>query len=154
MNVVQEIKNLLDKNKVYYKIFEHAPTPTSEIASKVRGTPLERGAKALVLRSKGKFLMCVLPGNRKIDFRKVKQIIGSRKLSLATSEEVKKVTNCAIGGVPPFGNLFNILVYLDKRLLNNEVVDFNAGLQTVSIEMRPADLVNLTGAVVGDFTDE
>jgi len=153
MNVVEEIKNLLDKNKISYKIFEHEPTPTSEIASRVRGTPLERGAKALVLRSRGRFLMCVLPGNRKIDFRKVKKMIGSRKLSLATAEEVKNITNCVIGGVPPFGNLFNIPVYVDKRLLNNEFIDFNAGLQTISIEMKSDDLVRIINPILEYFTE-
>ena len=154
MNVLQEIKDLLAKNRINYKIIEHEPTPTSEVASQVRGTPLERGAKAIVLRSEGKFLMCVLPGNKKINFRKVKEIIGSRKLSLATSEEIKKVTSCEIGGVPPFGNLFNIPVYIDKSLLKNEIIDFNAGLQTVSIEMKSEDLLRLTNAEVEDFTDE
>lgn len=154
MNVVEEIKRLLDRNKISYKIFKHEPTPTSEIASKVRGTPLEMGAKSIILRSEGRFLMCVLPGNRKIDFRKVKQILGSRKLSLATAEEVKKVSGCEIGGVPPFGNLFNIPVYLDKSLLDNELIDFNAGLQTVSIEMRSDDYLRMVNSIAGDFIDE
>ena len=153
MNVVDKIKEFLDKNKVSYKLFEHEPTPTSELASKIRGTPLERGAKAIVLRSKGTFLMCVLPGNRKINYKKVKEIIGSRKLSLATPEEVKKVTGCEIGGVPPFGNLFNIPLYVDRNLLNNELIDFNAGLKTVSIEMGSEDYIGITKSIVCDFTD-
>ena len=153
MNVIEEIKNLLDKNNISYKIFEHEPTPTSEIAAKVRGTPLERGAKALVLRSEGNFLMCVLPANRKLSFRKVKEIIRSRKLSFATPEEVKKVTNCVVGGVPPFGNLFNIPLYIDKNLLNNETIDFNAGLQTVSIEIGSKDLVRTSRGILMDITE-
>ena len=153
MNILNEIKEFLDKNKIKYEIFKHEPTPTSELASKIRGTPLEQGAKAIVLRSRGKFFMCVLPGNRKINYGKVKKIIGSRKLSLATPEEVKEVTGCEIGGVPPFGNLFNIPLYVDRNLLKNEIIDFNAGLKTVSIEMKAEDYINITNAVVEDFVE-
>ena len=52
--------------------FEHEPTPTSELAAKVRGVDLATGAKAMVLRSKGTFFMCVLRASDKIDMKKLK----------------------------------------------------------------------------------
>ena len=139
MSVPDRIKQLLDSHKIAYKYFEHEPTPTSEIASKVRGVPLDQGAKAMVLRSEGKFFMVVLQAHRKIDFSKMKNILSTKSVSFATHEEVQQVTGCLPGGVPPFGNLFNIPVYADKGITEINTINFNAGLQTVSIQMNVKD---------------
>jgi len=139
MSVPDRIKQLLDSHKIAYKYFEHEPTPTSEIASKVRGVPLDQGAKAMVLRSEGKFFMVVLQAHRKIDFSKMKNILSTKSVSFATHEEVQQVTGCLPGGVPPFGNLFNIPVYADKGITEIDTINFNAGLQTVSIQMNVKD---------------
>jgi len=135
-HVTLQIKEFLESMNLNFKIMEHEPTPTSQIAAKVRGTSESQGAKALVLRSRGNFLMCVLPGNLKVDLAKVRRLIGEKSLSMATPEEVEKVTGCKIGGVPPFGNLFNIPIYLEKNILRNEEIAFNAGTQTISMIMK------------------
>jgi Ala-tRNA(Pro) deacylase len=153
MDVTEEIRKFLDSMGIKYRIMEHEPTPTSEIAAKVRGTSLEQGAKALVFRSKGKFLMCVLPGNRKVNMKKVRRIIGQESLSLATADEVLKVTHSIVGGVSPFGNLFGIPVYVDKSLLKNEEVVFNAGKQTVSIMIKAEDYMNAVKPVIWEFAE-
>ena len=152
MNVPEEIKKLLDSKNTKYKFFEHAPTPTSEIAAKIRGVPLETGAKAMILRSKGNFFMCVLRANNKIDFKKMKVILNTNSVSFATADEVKNVAHCIPGAVPPFGNIFNMPVYCDKKLFNNEIINFNAGLQTASIQMKVEDWKSIVNPIVEDFT--
>ncbi|MDO8556758.1 MAG: YbaK/EbsC family protein [Nanoarchaeota archaeon] len=151
MDVVQNIKDFLQSKQLNFRCFEHEPTPTSEISAQVRGTPLSQGAKAMVLRSKGKFLMAVLQASKKIDLKKLRGIIATDSLSFASPDEVLLVTGCKVGGVPPFGNLFNIPVYLDKGMLENAVMDFNAGLQTVSMEMQVQDFVVAVQPIVVDF---
>ena len=129
----------------------HAPTPTSELAAHIRGTKPEEGAKALVLRSEGMFLMCVLPGNKKIDLNKMRIILGKKRLSLATPEEVKKATGCDIGSVHPFGNLCGIQLYADRNLIKHEMMTFSAGMVTKSIRMKSEEYLQLSKAVVEDF---
>ena len=148
MSVPEKIKSFLENHKLVFKQFEHEPTPTSELAAKVRGVPLSQGAKAMVLRSEGKFFMCVLQASRKIDLKKLKGVVLSKSVSFASADEVFKVTGCIPGGVPPFGNLFNIPVYVDKGLIENVVMDFNAGLQTVSMEMKVADWVKAVNPLI------
>ena len=91
-------------------------------------------------------------GIDKIDFKKVRKLLKTKSVSFANSEEVLKVTNCEVGGVPPFGNLFKIPVYIDKNLLENKKIDFNAGKQTVSIEMNLNDYIKIVKPEVEDFT--
>lgn len=150
MNVLDELRKLLDGHKIQYKCFTHEPVHTSEEAAKVRGVPLESGAKALVLRSEGKFLMVVIAGDKKIDLKKVKEVIKSKRLSLATPEEALQVTHCTIGSIPPFGNLFGIPVYIDISLTKSPIINFSAGRHDTSIAMSIADYQKVVKPVLVD----
>ena len=77
-----------------------------------------------------------------------------KKIELANAKEVRKVTGCNIGSVPPFGNLFNIKVYFDKSVVANDIVSFNAGTHTKSIKMKAKDLVNVVNPVVGEISKQ
>ena len=154
MNVLEEIKKLLDSKGISYKCWTHEPVRTSEEAAKVRGVPLASGAKALVLRSEGKFLMVVIAGDQKMDMKKVKKVINSSSLSLATPEEALHVTHCGIGSIPPFGNLFDIPIYCDNSLLKNPVINFNAGRHDTSIAMSAEDYKTAVQPIVVDVAQE
>ena len=153
-SVLESIRKLLDEKRISYKCWDHPPVRTSEEAAKIRGTPLESGAKALVLRSEGKFLMVVIAGDKKMDMKKVKKAIGSDRLTLATPEEVLQVTHCIVGSVPPFGNLFGIPVYLDKSLLRNVIINFNAGKHGTSIAVSVDDYQKVVQPVLVDVAQE
>ena len=62
--------------------------------------------------------MLVFPADLKFDSKKAKTAIGAKSISFATEEEVAQVTGgIQVGGVPPFGNLFDLPVYADQSLL-------------------------------------
>jgi len=150
-SVTERVERWLREAGVEFEIFEHAPVRTSEEAARVRGTPLEAGAKALVVRADDRFVHCVLPAHLRADNARLRELVGTRRLRFATSEELRTLTGCAPGAVPPFGNLFGLPVLLDAALCRNDRVAFNAGSNTVSITMRCEDLVRLTEATVCRF---
>jgi len=151
-DVYSQIIDLLNENKIVYKKFEHAPVFTSQEAANIRGTSLHQGAKALVMIGDKKPLMIVLPADLKADIKALKVKFKIRDLRMATAEEVIKITGTQVGAVPPFGNLFNIPLYVDVKLRDNEVIDFNAGLHTKSIEMKELDFEKVTKPIVGEFS--
>jgi Ala-tRNA(Pro) deacylase len=127
---------------------EHAPVFTSEEAARARGTPIEAGAKALVLLAADQAVHVVVPGHRRADNARVRTIIGTRTLRFATPEELLALTGCVPGAVPPFGNLFGLPVLVDEDVARREEIAFNAGSNAVSIAMRADDFVRLSGAAV------
>ena len=151
MDVFSEIKKLLEEKNLSFEVMEHEPCHTSEQAAKIRGTRIEQGAKALVFRSEGKFLMAVVAGDTKVDFKKLKKVIGSKKLTLATPDEVFAQTHCKIGSVPPFGNLFGLPVYCDVSLTQNKKIWFNAGKHEVSMGMPLKAWLEAVEPKVEDF---
>lgn len=155
------IKELLDKNDCWYESFEHDPVKTSEEAAKVRtGYTLHQGAKAIIARVKvsaqnKKFIMIVVPGDHRFDTVKVKNIYKAKDVRFATIEEVAEITGGILpGGVPPFGNLFNLEVIADAQLLANEKIIFNAGDRSYSIGMLSSDYLKLVKPVVTSLTED
>ena len=152
--VFSKIIELLDSLKLKYEIMEHEPVHTSEEASKVRKTDLKSGLKAMVMRSKGKYFMAVISGDKKIDMKKLRKFLEIDRMSFATPDEVKKITDCVIGSVPPLGNLFDIPVYADKSVNRNEIVNFNAGLHTKSIKITLKDWLTTVKPQMADFSQD
>lgn len=147
------IKELLDSNGVTYEVSEHEPVYTSEQAAKVRGVELKTGVKALVLKTeKGSLVMGLIAADKRIDLKRLAKIARTKKLRLASPQEVLKTTGCEVGSVHPFGNLHRLPTYLDSSILENNIVNFNAGLHTVSIQMKAKDLVKAIRPVTEIFS--
>ncbi len=158
-SVSKQIVELLKNNDCWFESFEHEPVRTSEEASKVRtGYTLHQGAKALIVRVKKsetdkKFIMLVFPADLKFDNKKVKKIFNAKDLRFATQEEISDLTSgVQIGGVPPFGNLFNLEVVVDPKLFENEKIIFNAGDRRFSIAMKSKDYKKIANPHVIEIT--
>jgi len=150
-SVFEEIKSLLEDYKTQYEIMEHEPVLTSEDASRVRKTSLAEGAKALVMYADQKPIMVVVPADRKADTHALKSAYSIKDLRMATREEVETVTHTKIGAVPPFGNLFQIPLYVDGTMGKSGTIVFNAGEHTKSIRMKYDDFVKVTSPIIGNF---
>jgi Ala-tRNA(Pro) deacylase len=146
--VTERLERWLRERGAQFRLIEHAPVFTSEEASRVRGTPIEAGAKALVLMAHDRPVHVVLPGHRRVDNARLRAILGTRTLRFATPEELLALTGCVPGAVPPFGNFFGLPVFVDEELAQREEIAFNAGSNSVSIVMRCADFLELSGARV------
>ena len=110
-----------------------------------------QGAKALVMIADKKPVMLVLSAATKVDTKAFKKAFKVKDLRMASEGEVTKLTNLKIGSVPPFGNLFDLPVYLDKKLGENKQIVFNAGLHERSVKMIYRDFVDLVKPTLGEF---
>jgi aminoacyl-tRNA editing protein len=61
------------------------PVRTSAEAAAVGGTPLEAGAKALVVRTDGRPVRLVLPADRRIDNPRLRELLRTRRLRFAAT---------------------------------------------------------------------
>jgi aspartyl-tRNA synthetase len=152
VSVFEQIIAFLKSNKISYEDYEHRAVSTSEEAASIRNTPLHAGAKALVMVGDGKPLMTVIPADLKVDIKRIKMQEHIRDLRMATPEEVENFTGTKIGAVPPLGNLFNMPVFMEEHLRDNEYIYFNAGLHTKSIKMKQSDYEKAVNPIVSGFS--
>jgi Ala-tRNA(Pro) deacylase len=139
--VFDRLKAWLEQSGVVFSVLRHEPVFTSEQAAAVRGTPLSSGAKALVLKAGERFIVAILPADRKLDSRKAREGLGVKALRFATKEEVLELTGLQPGSIPPFGSLFGLPTYCDPALADNPSINFNAGDHAISVQMSYADYV-------------
>ncbi|MBU1034124.1 hypothetical protein KKI22_04255 [Patescibacteria group bacterium] len=158
--LTKTIIDLLEKNNCWFETFEHEEVRTSEEASKIRdGFSLHQGAKALIVRVRiskknKKFAMLVFPADLKFDSKKVKLYFEAKDIRFATVDELSSLTDgVEAGGVPPFGNLFNLEVVVDPRFFEIEKIVFNAGDRKFSIGMKSVDYKKLVNPQVADITE-
>ena len=138
-SVFERLETWLKEKGVPFTVLRHEPVFTSEQAAAVRGTSLASGAKALVVKAGERFVMLVLPADRKLDSRRAREALQVKALRFATKEEVEQLTGLQPGSIPPFGSLFNLPTYCDPALSLNDSINFNAGDHTISVQMSHAD---------------
>lgn len=145
---------------MWFDYLTHEAVTTSEEAAKVRPDKysLEQGTKALIVRIKepGKnkrFVMLVIPGDKVFNEKVAKNVLNTKDIRFAFEDEVSTITDgVKIGGIPPFGNLFNLEVFLDTSVLNNETIIFNAGDRKVSIAVKTSDYVKIVEPTIVSIT--
>ena len=151
--VFQRVEALLREHHVPYDVLRHAPVYTSQEAAEIRGTPLASGAKAHVCKGDTAIVMFVMPADRKLDSKAIRQSRGWRKLRFVTREEVQAITGLEPGAIPPFGSLFGLRTFCDERLALNEKINFNAGDHAISVSMRYADYLRVESPELGRFAE-
>ena len=160
--IAQKIETILKDGGFWYERFLHEPVRTSEEAAQIRPEyVISQGTKALIVHARQisadptcneRFIMIVVPGDKKFDRKKLKSEAGYTDVRFATPEEVAQITGGIVpGGVPPFGNLFGLPVFVDKSVFANERVIFNAGDRRVSISMESKDYLTLVKPVILDL---
>jgi Ala-tRNA(Pro) deacylase len=154
------ILDLLNQHGIRYTVTEHEPIKSAQDAAKIRGkgvlTPdeaIRRASKSILLRSEGRFFLFVIPGDLKIDFKKARALLQTASVSLATPDEVLRVTGVPVGSVPPFGNLFlpPVPTYAEQSMLRNTEMDCSPGRNDASLTLRVEDWRKAAQPQMADF---
>jgi prolyl-tRNA editing enzyme YbaK/EbsC (Cys-tRNA(Pro) deacylase) len=120
-NIMRHIMSIKDPSISIFLI-RHPPVRTSIEASNQRQVPLHSGAKAMLVCQKNtdQFTLIVLPAHLSCDNKKIASVLGisQSKLRMATEEEVRKISGCIPGAVPPFGALFpqSVKTLIDEKM--------------------------------------
>lgn len=156
----QRILALLETKSCTFRTLVHAPTKTSEESAMVRGVELASGAKAMLLKCSkdlphgSPYLLAVLSASRKADLKLLRSSLGQKSVSLASVEDVARLTGCVPGAVPPFGSLFpGVRTYVDPSIVERTHINFNAGLRGFSVcDLPVADYLRVESPQVLAFT--
>lgn len=151
--IPNKLTYFLDSNRVRYITMNHSPAFTSQEIAELTHTPGKSIAKSVLVFVDGNMAMAVLPGSYKINFTKLKEALGAREVRLAHEQEFKdKFPDCEIGAMPPFGNLYNIPVYVSKSLSEDYEITFNACSHRQIIKMSYRDFSKLVEPIILEFS--
>jgi Ala-tRNA(Pro) deacylase len=147
------VTEFLDKSAVHYEVSEHAPAFTSQQMAAVEHEQGRYVAKPVIIKADGKYLMCVLSACYKIDLGALKSQLGARSVDLATEKEIGSIfDDCDLGAEPPFGNLYDLPVIMDKALDKDDHITFQGGAHDKAIRMSMEDYRKLVEPKVLEFS--
>jgi Ala-tRNA(Pro) deacylase len=150
---VQKLKEYLDLNKVKYVTISHSPAYTAqEIAARAH-VPGKELAKTVIVEIDGQMAMAVLPASFQISFDRLKEATGADSIRLAGENEFKELfPNCDPGAMPPFGNLYEMDVFVESHLAEDDEIAFSAGSHAELVRLSYADFEKLVHPKVGNFS--
>jgi Ala-tRNA(Pro) deacylase len=150
---VKKLKDFLDRGNIkYVSIFHSVAYTAQEIAASVHVKGKEM-AKSVVVKLDGKMAIAVLPASHQVDFERLKRASGAQDAMLATEKEFKDLfPDCAIGAMPPFGNLYGMNVFVAQALTQDEEIAFNAGSHYELIRLAYKDFEKLVSPKIADFS--
>jgi Cys-tRNA(Pro) deacylase len=121
-------------------------TKTARDAAAAIGVQIGQIVKSLVFLVDGEPTMALVPGDRRLDERKLARAAGGERVERPNAETVRAATGFPIGGVPPIGH--HLRVYIDEVILAYDEVWAAAGTGTDVFPISPSDLVSVTDGAV------
>ena len=129
------------------------PTRTAEEAAAACGVTVGQIVKSLVFLGamSGKPYLLLVSGANRVNEKGVAAHLGE-KLTRPEADAVRALTGYAIGGIPPFGHDTPLATYMDRDLLQYDLIWAAAGTPKAVFRTEPARLRDATQAIVIDVT--
>ena len=151
---VKRAKEALKKFNTEIKVIELEQTArTANDAANSLNTEVGSIVKSLLFRNEGKFLLCLVSGDKRCSLNKLKKIFNSKDLSMASPDEVKNQTGYTIGGVSPVGHKNKLEILVDESLNRFKNLYAAAGHPNCIFKINFDELLNLTNGTVKDIVE-
>lgn len=149
---LRSLDNALREARIPYTAFRHPPAFTAQRVAAVSHVPGRSWAKVVVCFADDELILAVVPAHFMVELEELRVLSGAGTMRLAREQEFAGLyPECEPGAVPPFGNPFGQRVFVDKSLVGEAEMVFNAGTHTEAIRMHYGDFAVLTQPIVGSF---
>jgi Ala-tRNA(Pro) deacylase len=152
MDCQSRLEQYFRDNGVEYTTMRHVTAYTAQEVAAAQNVPGKQVAKVVMAIADAKIVMLVMPASYRIDFAKLKIVLGAKEARLAQEAEFSDLfPDCDIGAMPPFGNLYNVPVYVDRALTEDPAIVFQAGTHRDMVKIAYKDYARLAQPIVADF---
>ncbi|MDJ0959988.1 MAG: YbaK/EbsC family protein [Acidimicrobiia bacterium] len=122
-------------------------------AAQMRGVEVRALLKTLVVRrGDDDYVFVLVPGDRVIDWPKLRALLEVRRLSLPDAGEALEATGYERGTITPFGSSRPWPVIADATISELDEVSLGGGAHGVSVKLAAADLLRAVAATIADVT--
>ena len=148
---VQKVLNLFDNN-IKISILKKTAKTAKDAAIALN---CEIGAivKSLLLKAENKFVLCLIPGDKKCSLNKLKKAISLKDVCMADAVQVKENTGFSIGGVSPVGHVNKLQILIDKSFDRFVDVFAAAGHPNSIFKISTINLIKITNGKILDISE-
>jgi len=136
-----------------HEVMVYGSVANVEEAATARGVALHQVIKTIVVRrGEGDLLMVLVPGDRVIDWAKLRSVLGVSRMSLASADEAFAATGYRPGTITPFGSTTRLPVIADASM--DGLASIGGGAHGVALNLDASALIAHFDAAVADVTRE
>ena len=138
------VRRFLHQRGVAHQMLAHEPTFSAQRMAQCVHVSGDEVAKAVLLKSDGKYVLAVLPATYYVYPELARQALNARNVALATEEECSKIfPDCEVGALPPFGSLYGLQTVIDASLTEDDEIVFEGNTHHEAIRMKFQDFRRL-----------
>ena len=154
MDCKERLQGYLRDNGVPFEAQRHPRAITAQEVAAIEHVPGKMFAKTVMVLTDERMAMLVLPAPYHVNPGKAAAALEVEEVHLAGEEQFENAfPDCEVGAMPPFGNLYDLPVYADKTLAEDETIVFRAGTHTDTMSVTYADFERLVGPAVAELAD-
>jgi len=148
-----KLQAFLDEHDVRYDTIHHPQSFTAQEIAASAHIPGRELAKTVMVKLDGRLAMAVVPAPDQVSLMRLKEMTGAHTVALAAEEDFRDLfVSCETGAMPPFGNLWDVPVFVDRKLEEDESIAFNGGSHTELVRLAWADYRRLVEPEVGELS--
>jgi len=152
MECRERMEQYLTEQGVEYEVTEHELAYTMPEVAATLHVPGKQVAKTVMVQTDQGMAMIVVPSHLRVSLTQVRNITGTSEARLAKEGEFAGMfPDCVVGAMPPFGNLYNIPVYVDRNLTAQQDIIFRIGTHRHTMRVAYADYRRLVRPREGQF---
>ena len=148
---VQKLLKEFDQNQGVIVLDSSARTASEAAAS--LGCEVGAIVKSLLFKTEQNHTLCLVAGDKKASLNKIKKILNIKDASMASADDVKKITGFTIGGVSPIGHLNNITILIDNSLERFNYLFAAAGHPNCVFKIGFTDLNKITKGSIKELVE-
>ena len=146
------LETYLRDEQVPFEVQHHPRAVAAQEVAASEHVPGKLLAKTVMVLADGEMVMLALPASYQVDMEKAGRALGAQNVRLAQEEEFEgSFPDCEVGAMPPFGNLYDVPVYVDDALAEDDTIIFRAGTHTDTMSVTYADFDRLVEPTVTSF---
>lgn len=153
MPQANRLESFLQDRGAHFEVDEHRETFTAQSTAQVEHVPGKHFVKVVMVKADGDLVMMCVPAPHAVDLDEAAEVLDADSVSLASEEEFRDVfADCDVGAMPPFGNLYDVPVWVDQALTEDDWIVFNACSHTRAIRMAFDEFERLVQPRVARFS--
>jgi len=131
------------------RAYEHDPRAASygTEAAEALGVDPAQVFKTLLASLDGRLVVGIVPVTGQLDLKALARALGGSKAVMAEVAAAERATGYVAGGISPVGQKRTHPTVLDASALEHATILVSGGRRGFDLELAPADLVAVTGAV-------
>ena len=126
-------------------------TKTAPDAAAAIGVDVGQIVKSLIFAVDGEVVLAYVSGSNRLAEKKLAVAAGGTTCVRVDADAVRTATGYPIGGVPPFGHVTHLRVFIDPDLLQYDEVWAAAGTWNDVFAIEPHKLVEASEGLVTDL---